>query len=143
MGLHGPVVRKKTTDDHQPLLGPCPFAFETRLNTACDHLKFYWTFLPVSHRQARPPLQVEGFPPRGHRLPWGLWPPSAPLIRRQGSLQVAHHGGAGHPQHIPLTALAQRVTKPAVAPSSSSPVTQPWGTCSPHASSISKHCAWR
>src|SRR5207247_9034145 len=35
--LQCPVVREGTTGDHQPLLGPCPFAFETRLDTSFDH----------------------------------------------------------------------------------------------------------
>ena len=53
--------------------------------------------------------------PIGHRLPGGFRPPSTPLIRGQRGLQVAHRGGAGHPQHIALTALAQLVAKPRVA----------------------------
>src|SRR6266516_4257822 len=42
-------------------------------------------------------------------------PVAAPLIRGQRRLQVAHRGGAGPPQHIPLAPLAQLPAKPRVA----------------------------
>src|SRR5215470_16597230 len=54
-GLHRPVVYEGTTGDHQPLVGPGPLAFETRLDTSSDHLKLHWAFLPVSHRHVCPP----------------------------------------------------------------------------------------
>src|SRR5437660_1650537 len=37
-------------------------------------------------------------------------------FRGRRRLQIAHRGGAGHPQHIALTALAQVVAKPRMAP---------------------------
>src|SRR5262249_25429427 len=54
-GLHRPVVYEGTTGDHQPLVGPCPHAFETRLDTSSDHLNLHGAFLPVSHRHVCPP----------------------------------------------------------------------------------------
>src|SRR5262244_3590929 len=39
---------------------------------------------------------------------------ATPCVRGQGGLQVPNRGGAGHPEHIALTALAQRVAKPRV-----------------------------
>src|SRR5215468_8346212 len=80
--LPNAVIREWTTGDHQPLLRPRPFPFQTGLHAASDHLDLHRPFLPVSHCQARPPLWMEGFPPGTHRLPGGLGPPAAPLIGR-------------------------------------------------------------
>src|SRR5215471_5467512 len=32
------AVRERTTGDHQPFLGPCPFAFQPCLHASCDYL---------------------------------------------------------------------------------------------------------
>ena len=40
---------------------------------------------------------------------------ASPLVHGQWGLQVAHHGGAGHSQHIPLASLAQCFAKPCVS----------------------------
>jgi hypothetical protein len=110
-GLHRPVVCEGTPGDHQPFVGPCPFAFETRLDTACDHLNLYWAFLPVSYRQVCPPSGAERLSPATHRLPRGLGATAAPLIRGQWRLQIADHGGTGHAQHIALAPCSQLVAK--------------------------------
>src|SRR5262249_1329701 len=110
-GLQRPVVCEGTTGDHQPFLRPCPFAFETRLDTSGDHLNLYWAFLSVAYRQVCPPSGTERLSPATHRLPWGLGATAAPVIRGQWRLQVADHGGAGHAQHIALATCSQRVAK--------------------------------
>src|SRR5712691_9207077 len=114
-GLQRSVVPSRTTGDHQPLLGPCPFAFETSLGTSFDHLDLHRTFLPVSHRQPRPPFRAERLSPRTHRLPRGLGTTAAPLIRGRRRLKVANRGSAGHPQHIPLATCSQLSAKPRIA----------------------------
>src|SRR4029434_6038607 len=115
-GLPGPVVRQGPTGDHQPLCGSRPFALEPRLHPAFDHLDGHRAFLPVSHRQPPPGSRVERLAPLPHRLPRGFRAPSTPLVRRQWRLQVAHRGGARYSEHIALTALAQVVAQPRVAP---------------------------
>src|SRR5215471_14054794 len=110
------VVRERTTGDHQPFLGPCPFAFQPRLHPSGDHLDRNRAFLPVSHAHVCPSLCSAGLTPRTHRLPGGFWSTPTPLIRRHRRLQVAHRRVTGHPQHIPFATLAQRVTKLRVAP---------------------------
>src|SRR6266446_1243180 len=116
IGLHRPVLREGTTGDHQPLLGPCPFAFETSLDTSCEHLNLYWAFLPISHRQAYPLIGAERLAPGTHRLPGGLGATAAPLIRGRWRLEVPHRRVARHAQHVALAPLAQGVAEPRVAP---------------------------
>src|SRR5262245_42417723 len=95
------VVRERTTRDHQPFLGPCPFAFQPRLHPSGEHLDRNRAFLPVSHAHVGPSLYIACLTPRTYRLPGGFWSTPTPLIRRQRRLQVAYAGVAGHPQHIP------------------------------------------
>src|SRR5262249_10099484 len=47
-GLPRPVVHEGTTGDDQPLLGPCPFMCQARLDTAFDHLNRHWTSYHLS-----------------------------------------------------------------------------------------------
>src|SRR5215471_19627292 len=110
------VVRERTTSDHQPFLGPCPFAFQPRLHASGEHLDRNRAFLPVSHAHVCPSLCLACLTPRTHPLPGGFRSTPTPLIRRQRRLQVAHRRGTEHPQHIPFATLAQRVTKLRVAP---------------------------
>src|SRR5215211_74199 len=114
-GLQRAVIRQGPPGDYQPLLGSRAFAFQARLNTACDHLDGHWPFFTVSHRQACPRLRLEALAPLRHRLPRGLGGTATPLIHGPWSLQVAHGGVARDPQHIPLATLAQLVAKPRVA----------------------------
>src|SRR6266436_4421942 len=100
------VVRERLPGDHQPFLGSGAFALDLRLHPAPDHLDLYRPFLPVSHPQVRPRLRIEALTPLRHRLPRRLGPPSTPWVRGQRRLEVAHRGGARHPQDIPLTPLA-------------------------------------
>src|SRR5262249_36122275 len=93
-----------------------PFAFQPRLHAAGDHLDRNRAFLRVSHAHVCPSICIACLTPRTHRVPGGFWSPSTPLICRQRRLQVTHRRITGHPQHIPFTTLAQRVTKLRVAP---------------------------
>src|SRR2546427_6620248 len=113
--LQRTIVRQKTTGDDQPLLGSGAFALHRRLYPAFDHLDGYRTLLTVSHRQWPPGSRIERLAPRRHRLPGWLWTTTASLIRRWQGFQVAHRRGAGHPQHLALAALTQRLAKPRVA----------------------------
>src|SRR5262249_3759398 len=105
-------VRERLPGDHQPFLGADAFALDPRLHPAPDHLDLYRPFLPVSHCQVRPRLRSEALTPLRHRLPRRLGPPSTPWVRGQRRLEVAHRGGARHPQDRTLTPLAELLTKP-------------------------------
>jgi hypothetical protein len=138
------LVREGTPRDHQPFVRPRPFPFQTSLHPACDHLDLHRAFFPVPHRHPGPPIRGKGVAPGAHRVPGGFRPSSTPVIRRQRRLQVAYAGGAGHPQHVAFAPLPQCLTKPRVAPQLIvTRYPQPCGTCSPHASSISRHCSCR
>src|SRR5262249_40767646 len=114
--LQRTIVRQRTTGDHQPLLGSGAFALHPCLHPACDHLDGYRTLLTVSHRQWPPGSRFERLAPSRHRVPGWLWTTTASLIRRRQSFQVAHCRGAGHPEHITLSTLTQRLAQPRVAP---------------------------
>src|SRR5262249_33168753 len=115
LGFQRALVRMWTTGDHQPLMRPRPFPFQTGLHAALDHLDLYRPLLAVSYCQPRPPLWVEGLPPGRHRLPRRLRRPSAPLIGRAWGLQVTHCGGTGYPQYIAFATRSELVTKLRVA----------------------------
>src|SRR5262249_34624008 len=114
--LHGALVRQWTTENHKPLVRPRPFPLQTRLYAAFDHLDFHGAFLTIAHCQASPGSRAERLAPPTHRLPRGLGATSTPVIWGQRGLQITNGGGAGHPEHIPLAPLPQRLTKPRVAP---------------------------
>jgi hypothetical protein len=114
-GFQGTVVRERSPGDHQPFLGSHAFALQASLHAPCGHLDLHWTFLPVSYRHMGPRIGREALPPIRHRLPRSFRPSSTPVVRGQRDLQVANGGGAGHPQHIALTPLAQLVAEPRVA----------------------------
>ena len=107
--LQRALVRQRTTGDHQPFCGSGAFALHPRLHSACDHLDGHRTLLTISHRECPPGCWIERLAPRCHRLPWGCWAPTASVIRRWQSFQVAHRRGAGHPQHISLATFTQVV----------------------------------
>src|SRR5712691_1831559 len=114
-GLQGTVVRERSPGDHQPLRGPRTFALDPCLHPAPEHLDLHRPFLAVSDRQVGPRIARECLAPLRYRLPRAFRAPSTPCVRGQRSLQIAYRGGAGHPQHIALTALAQVVAKPRMA----------------------------
>src|SRR5262245_18259586 len=114
--LHGALVRQWTTENHKPLVRPRPFPLQTRLYVAFNHLDFHGAFLTIAHCQASPGRRAERLAPHTHRLPRGLGAASTPVIGGQRGLQITNGGGAGHPEHIPLAPLPQRLTKPRVDP---------------------------
>src|SRR6266568_1533336 len=114
-GLQRPIIRQGTAGDHQPLLGSGPFVSNPRLHPAFDHLDGHGTFLAASHHEPPPGRWMEGFAPIRDRLPRGFRSPSTTRVLRPWHVQVAHHGGAGHPQHIALAPFSQLMAKPRVA----------------------------
>src|SRR5215471_15810264 len=113
--LQRALVCHRTTGDHQPFCGSDAFVLHPRLHSAFDHLDSHGTLLSISHRECPPGSRSERLAPRRHRLPGWLWTTTTSLIRGWQRFQITHRGGAGHPQHIALTARTQRLTKPRVA----------------------------
>src|SRR5262245_50676634 len=113
--LQRTIVRERAPGDHQPLFRSSAFALQAHLHSAFDHLDSHGTLLSIAHRECPPGSRSERLAPRRHRLPGWLWTTTASLIRGWQRFQITHRGGAGHPQHIALTALTQRLTKPRVA----------------------------
>src|SRR5215470_7781033 len=99
------VVCERPPGDDQPLFGSEPFALQTRLHPARDHLDLHRSFLAVAHRQPPPRVRGECLAPLRHRLPWGLGPPSTPCVLGERGFQIAYRRGARDAQHVALASL--------------------------------------
>src|SRR4029453_11282922 len=84
-------------------------------------------------------LQVEMSPKATHILDWFHLTMKLTGLGQYGNGLVQCEAVLGEAIRDKIERLKWSVWRP----NSSSPVTQPCGTCSPHASSISKHCSCR